>query len=214
MSVGIMTIGSVAEAEPFAAALEAVQQRRAAQTPVVVEHQGKRLKYRVSLEVPPTLVIAGAGHVAQALARLAVEIGFRVVVIDDRAEFASRERFGERVELVVGDITETLRDYPIDSTCYIAIATRGHAHDQRALEVVVRRPAAYIGMIGSKRKSAAVLNNLAAAGVPRELLDRVHTPIGFSIGAVTVNEIAVSIAAELIQTRRQDAPRAVEGPLE
>ena len=214
MSVGIMTIASAAAAEPFAAALELVRQRRPAQVPMVVEHEGRRLEYRVLLEVSPTLIIAGAGHVGQALARLALELDFHVVVIDDRAEFASRERFDERVQLVVDDITEALRAYAIDATCYVVIATRGHLCDQQALNAVVHRPAGYVGMIGSRKKSITILDALAKAGVSRELLDRVHTPIGISIGAVTVNEIAVSIAAELIQLRRQTTPRAVEGPLE
>ncbi|MBU0617298.1 MAG: XdhC family protein, partial [Planctomycetes bacterium] len=124
------------------------------------------------------------------------------------------ERFGERVQLVVDDITEALRAYPIDANCYVVIATRGHLYDQQALNAVIHCPAGYVGMIGSRKKSVTILDALASAGVSRELLDRVHTPIGISIGAVTVNEIAVSIAAELIQLRRQTTPRAIEGPLE
>ncbi len=214
MAVGIMTIGSAAGIGPFAAALELVQQRKPAEIPIVVEHEGQRLEYRLHLEVPPTLIIAGAGHVGQALARLVGELDFHVVVIDDRAELASRGRFGERVELVVDDIAEALGEYPIDASCYVVIVTRGHLQDEQALSAVVRRQAGYVGMIGSRKKSAQLLNALAQAGVPRELLDRVHTPIGFPIGAVTVNEIAVSIAAELIQARRRTTPRVIEGPLE
>jgi xanthine dehydrogenase accessory factor len=214
MSVGVVTIASTASAEPFAGALSLLRQRQPAQVPLVVEHQGRRLEYRLRFEVPPTLIIAGAGHVGQALARLTVELDFHVVVIDDRAEFASRERFGQRVRLMVGDIAAALGNYPIDAACYVVIATRGHLLDQQALAAVVQRPAAYVGMIGSKRKSNTILDILESGGVPRRLLDRVHTPIGFPIGAVTVNEIAVSVAAELIQTRRRSTPRAIEGPLE
>jgi xanthine dehydrogenase accessory factor len=214
MSVGVMTIGDAAAAAPFVAALELVRQRTAAQVPIVVEHEHRLLEYHLHLEVPPTLIIAGAGHVGQALAGLVSELDFHVVVIDDRSELVSRERFREDVELVVDDITAALRAYPIDDTCYVVIATRGHRHDQQALSAVIHRPAAYLGMIGSRKKSAAVLGNLADAGVPRPLLDRVHTPIGFSIGAVTPSEIAVSIAAELIQVRRRRTPAAIHGPLE
>ncbi len=214
MAVGVMPITRATGINPFRSALENARDRRPAHIPVVIEHKGKRLEYRLHLEVPPTLLIAGAGHIGQALARLALELDFHVVVIDDRAEFASRERHGERVELIVEDIAGALRDYPIDAGCYVVVVTRGHKHDRDALAAVVHRPAAYIGMIGSQRKSAAVLRALADAGVPQDLLDRVHTPIGVPIGAQTVNEIAVSIAAELIQVRRQRTPVLVEGPTE
>jgi xanthine dehydrogenase accessory factor len=167
----------------------------------------------VHLEVSPTLLIAGAGHVGQAIARLAVNLDFRVVVIDDRPDFASRERFGERIELIVDDITSALRDHPIDAGCYVVIVTRGHRHDHHALDAVIRRPAGYIGMIGSKRKSATILHALADAGVSQELIDGVHTPIGVPIQAATVDEIAVSIVAELISVRRRKTPKLVEGPV-
>ncbi len=214
MSIGIMSITSAANLKPFAEALELIRRHKPARVPIVVEHAGKLLEYRLHVDVPPTLVIAGAGHVGQALANLAAGLNFHVVVIDDRAEVASRERFDERVELVVDDIVDALRQYPIDAGCYIVVATREHRQDREALEAVVQRPAGYVGMLGSRKKSKAILNALAEAGVPREMIERVHTPIGFSIGAVTVNEIAVSIAAELIQVRREHAPRLIEGPFE
>ena len=214
MSVGVMPIADVAALKPFAHGLELVRQRKPARVPIIVEHEGKRLEYHLHLEVPPTLIIAGAGHVGQALAHLTENLDFHAVVIDDRAEFASRERFGKRVRLITDDIAEALRTYPIDEGCYVVIVTRGHLQDEQALQAVIHRPAGYIGMIGSKRKSATILNALAQAGVPQDLLKRVHTPIGFPIGAVTVNEIAVSIAAELVQIRRQRTPRAIEGPIE
>lgn len=214
MTVGVMPIAGGADLTPFRTALELAGQRRPAQVPVVVEDEGRRLEYRVRLEVPPTLLIAGAGHVGQALARLAVELDFHVVVIDDRAELASRARFGEPVGLTVGNIAGVLRDYPIDAGCYVVIVTRGHRHDRQALEAVIGRGAGYVGMIASRRKAALILNALAEAGIPREQIDGVHTPIGLPIGALTVNELAVSIAAELIQVRRHSTPTLVEGPLE
>ncbi|MFQ5806568.1 MAG: XdhC family protein [Phycisphaerae bacterium] len=200
--------------KPFQEALERAKGREPTQVPVMIEHEGKRLEYRLHVEVPPTLLIAGAGHIGQAVARLAVDLDFHVVVIDDRANFAARQRFGERVELIVDDIGRALRAYPIDGGCYVVIVTRGHQQDHAALEAVIRRPAGYIGMIGSKRKSRMILNDLADAGVPPEMIDRVHTPIGLPVNAVTVPEIAVSIMAELIQTRRQNTPKLVEGPFE
>jgi xanthine dehydrogenase accessory factor len=213
MSIGLMSIVDAVALEPFADALDLVRQRKAACIPIVVEHEGQRLEYQRYVDVTPTLIIAGAGHVGQALARLMVELDFHVVVIDDRAEFASRARFGEAVELITGDIPQTLRSYPLDEGCYVVVVTRGHLQDQQALESVIRRPAGYIGMIGSRRKSATILDNLERAGVPCGLLDRVHTPIGLPIDAVTPNEIGVSIAAELIQIRRRNQPKVIEGPI-
>jgi xanthine dehydrogenase accessory factor len=214
MFIGAMPITSQTDLGPYHAAAEALERREPASFPIVVEHEGKRLEYRVRLEVPPTLLIAGAGHVGQAVARLAVDLDFRVVVIDDRPDFASRDRFEPAVELIVDDIASALRKYPIDPGCFVVIVTRGHQHDHQALEAVIRRPARYIGLIGSKRKTRMIFKDLLASGVSQEHVDRVHSPIGLPIDAVTVPEIAVSIVAELVQVRRQDTPTLVEGPIE
>ncbi len=213
MEIAVMPVPSDAIA-PLERALEQARAGKPARVPVRVMHAGRCVRYRVHLEIPPKLVIAGAGHVGRALARLARDLDFRVVVIDDRADFASPERFGEGVELIVRDIAAALRDLPLDAGSYVVIVTRGHRHDQAALEAVIRRPTAYLGMIGSRRKSRMILRDLAESGVPDLQIERVHTPIGLPIGAVTVQEIAVSIAAELVQVRRRSVPRAVEGPLD
>jgi xanthine dehydrogenase accessory factor len=139
-----------------------------------------------------------------------VNLDFHVVVIDDRADMAAAERFPEGVELIAGDIAATLRDYPIDAGCYVVIVTRGHQHDHQALDAVIRSHAGYIGLIGSKRKARMILKDLADAGVSAEQIERVHTPIGLAIGAVTVPEIAVSIAGQLIEHRRKSTPSLVE----
>ena len=212
MSIGVMTVTPDAHLEPYRRAVESLQRRERAWFPVVVEQQGKRLEYRVHLEVPPTLLIAGAGHVGQAVARLAADLDFHVVVIDDRADYAAHERFGPDVKLIIDDIGSALRSYPIDSACFVVVVTRGHQHDHQALDAVIRSPAHYVGMIASKRKAGAIFGRLAACGVPQELIDRVHSPIGLPIDAVTVPEIAVSIMAELVQARRRDTPKLVEGP--
>jgi xanthine dehydrogenase accessory factor len=214
MTVGIMPVTRGAEFAAFRTAFENVRDRRPAYIPIIVEHEGKRREYRLNVEVPPTLLIAGAGHVGQAVARLAVDLDFHVVVIDDRGDMAAPERFPAGVELKVGDIAATLRDYSLDAGCYVVVVTRGHKHDHAALEAVIGREAAYVGMIASQRKAATLLSKLAEAGVPKGLIDAVHTPIGVPIGAQTVNEIAVSIMAELIQVRRQSTPALVEGPIE
>ncbi|MEW6250791.1 MAG: XdhC/CoxI family protein [Planctomycetota bacterium] len=213
MSVAVTPVAVGPGLEAIRAALDCAEGRRPAWIPLVVERDSGRLEYRLHLEVAPALLVAGAGHVGQAVAELALRLDFHVIVFDDRADIAHPERFPAGVELVVADIAQALREYPLDAGCYVVVVTRGHRHDEQALAAVVRRPAAYIGMIGSRRKAALVLRDLAAAGVPPEQLARVHTPIGLPIGALTVPEIALSITAELVQVRRQTRPRLVEGPL-
>lgn len=212
--VGVTPVTDARAAAPFREALERARRREPADFPILVERDGAQVEYRVHIEVPPTLLIAGAGHVGQALARLTPALNFHTVVIDDRADMASRERFREPVELHVESIAGALRRWPLDAGTYIVIVTRGHQHDHEALDAVVRRPAAYIGLIGSKRKARMILRDLEQAGVAAEQLARVHTPIGVPIGAITVPEIAVSIAAELVQVRRRSTPELVSGPRE
>jgi xanthine dehydrogenase accessory factor len=212
MDVAVMPVTPRAALAPIEEALARARSRRPAVLPVRVEREGQAVEYRINLEVPPTLLIAGAGHVGQAVARLAAGLDFHVVVFDDRRDYASRERFGEGARLVVDDIATALRAYPIDADCFVVIVTRGHAHDHQALDAVIRSPAAYVGLIGSKRKARLIFKDLLAAGISQELLDRVHTPIGLPIGAVTVPEIAVSIVAQLVEQRRKNAPALVEGP--
>jgi xanthine dehydrogenase accessory factor len=151
-----------------------------------------------------TLLIVGGGHVGQAVARLAAEVDFEVWVLDDRAAYASRERFPAARRLLVGDIGATLRELaPTDVTpsTFALIVTRGHAHDEEALYHLAPTPAGYVGMIGSKRKIRLIYDDLLARGIPEEVLARVHAPLGFAIGSQTVSEIAVSIVAELIACR-------------
>lgn len=213
MFVGVMPV-TRADAAPFQAALNAARLRKPGSFFLRVEENERPAVYRVNVEVPPTLVIAGAGHVGRAVARLAVTLDFRVVVIDDRADMASRARFDAPTELVVGDIASELMRFNVDEGTYIVIVTRGHQHDHKALDAVIRRPARYVGLIGSRRKARMILADLERAGATPAQIARVRTPIGLSIGAVTVEEIAVSIAAELIQERRKDANSVVEGPMD
>ncbi|RME39326.1 MAG: XdhC/CoxI family protein, partial [Planctomycetota bacterium] len=123
--------------------------------------------------------------------------------------FANADRFPPPMRPVVGDIEETLRGFPIDASTYVVIVTRGHRHDERALAAVVDSPARYIGMIGSRRKIDVIFDGLRRRGVSGERLARVHAPIGLDIGAVTTDEIALSIAAQLVSVRRnrQTEPR-------
>jgi xanthine dehydrogenase accessory factor len=150
-----------------------------------------------------TLLIVGAGHVGQAVARLASEVDFDVWVIDDRSSYASRERFPSAQQILVGDIGPTLQQLvpTLTPSTYCLIVTRGHNHDEEALYHLAATPAGYVGMIGSKRKIKLIFEDLLAKGRTQELLARVHAPLGLAIGSQTVPEIAVSIVAELIACR-------------
>lgn len=150
----------------------------------------------------PRLVIVGAGHIGQALAPLGKRLDFEVTVIDDRPEFANVHRFPEADFLVVGDIERALRNFPVSSDTYIVIVTRGHRYDAEALRACIGSPARYIGMIGSSRKVALMRQEFLEKGwASTAEFDRVHAPIGLKIGSKTVEEIAVSIAAELVLVR-------------
>jgi xanthine dehydrogenase accessory factor len=152
----------------------------------------------------PTLYIFGGGHIALPLAKMSKLLGFKIAVIDDRAEFANIERFPEAEFVLAGDFTESFPRLKIDQSSYIVIITHGHQHDELVLEWAVGTPAKYIGMIGSKTKVKATFSHLLAKGVPKEKLDSVYSPIGLEIGAQTPEEIAVSILAEIVKIRRSD----------
>jgi len=149
-----------------------------------------------------SLLIFGAGHVGRALAKLAPDLGFRVTVIDERPEYARLERLPGADRAVVGIGPEIAHQLHVDQQTHIVIVTHGHTHDEAVLRWALGTPAGYIGMMASRRKVGVILQSLADNGVPREQLERVHTPIGLDIGAVTPAEIAVSIAAEMIRLRR------------
>jgi xanthine dehydrogenase accessory factor len=166
--------------------------------------------YQVMLEVhepPATLLVIGGGHIGKALATIGDLCGFSVVVVDDRPDYANQERFPEADRVICGDFAEVLRDFPIDHNTYIVTVTRGHKHDEISLHQVAESPAAYVGMIGSKRRVGAVLQHLIDDGLDAEAVRRVHTPIGLDIGAETPEEIAVAIMAEVIQVRRGGSGR-------
>jgi xanthine dehydrogenase accessory factor len=160
---------------------------------------------RVFIEViapVPTLVICGAGHVGQAVANLAGTLGFRVVVLDDRAEFANQALFPSADEVVVDDFARALAHMDLTDDTYLVIVTRGHGHDIACLRAVAGRPAAYVGMIGSRRKVWTAYKVLHDEGVPIEHFARVRAPVGLDIRAETPEEIAVSILAEVVKVRR------------
>lgn len=154
------------------------------------------------VESPPVLLIVGAGHIGRALCKIAALTGFSVAVLDDRPEYANAERLPDAAQVLCKDFEAALDRFPVHRNTYVVMVSRGHKQDELSLRKVVTRPAAYIGMIGSKRRTGTVLQHLADEGFPREALDAVHTPIGLDIGAETPEEIAVSIMAEIIMVRR------------
>lgn len=150
----------------------------------------------------PRLLIAGSGYVAQALARLAGPLGWRVALVDDRSEFTRSADLPTSVEISVAEIAPWLNERDPDPMTAIVIVTRGHRADEEALRAALATSAGYVGMIGSPSKVRAIFRHLLRAQVSRETLARVHAPIGLDLAAETPDEIALSIAAELLQWRR------------
>ena len=148
------------------------------------------------------LYLFGAGHVALNVSKTASRAGFDVTVIDDREAYANRERFPEAKEVLAEDFDSVMGRLTPSESSYIVIVTRGHRDDMRCLRWAVQTPARYIGMIGSKRKTLTIFRELTKEGLAPELFERVHAPVGLDIGAVTPEEIAVAITAELIAIRR------------
>lgn len=209
------TIGTIGggcyESDAFGKAREAITARR----PQLVHYElsddfaqetglicgGQMDVYIEPIEPSPELYIIGGGHVGYHLARLAHEVGFRVHVVDDREKFANRERFPTAEEVVADDIPTWLAATTLPPHAYAVIVTRGHTNDLEALRALAPRELRYLGLIGSRAKVARVYDALTADGVPAEQLTRIHAPIGLDIGAVTPQEIAVSILAELIAVK-------------
>lgn len=165
---------------------------------------GGQLNVYVEPVVPqPRAFLFGAGHVAQAIAKVAHLAGFATVIVDDRERFASRERFPDAEEIHAAEYEQIFPRLEINSSSYLIIVTRGHRDDMRVLRLAVQTPARFIAMIGSKRKVISIVKELEKEGIPREKFERLTAPMGLDIGAVTPEEIAVSVVAEMIAVRRQ-----------
>ena len=202
MDVAVQTVASAESAAMWRRAADALANRRTATIELsVADDAGGVFTLSHAVGPPPRLVVAGAGHVGGALATVAAGLGFERTVVDDRPDLTTAARF-PGATLVVGEIERELAKLPLGPGDYVVIVTRGHRHDARALAAVVSSKAGYVGLIGSKRKTLTILERLRDEGVPREDLARVRSPIGLDIGAVTPEEIAVSIAAELVAVRR------------
>ncbi|MFQ6034889.1 MAG: XdhC family protein [Sedimentisphaerales bacterium] len=150
----------------------------------------------------PMVFIFGAGHLSYYISRYAKSVNFRVTVCDERVEFANKKRFPDVDNIIVEGFESVFDKIDINKNSYIVIVTKGHKCDAIVLEKAIKTDAKYIGMIGSKRKTVTVLAKLQEKGVPEQMLRRIYSPIGISIGAVTPEEIALSIVCELVKIRR------------
>ena len=162
---------------------------------------GQMEVYIEPLEPAPALYLVGAGHVSYHLARAAHTVGFKLHIIDDREKFANAERFPDAEEIVVNSIPEWLSQADLPAHAFAVILTRGHRHDLDALRALAPKPLRYLGLIGSRAKVVRIYEALEAEGIPSEQCRRVHAPVGLDLGAVTPQEIAVSILAEMIAVK-------------
>ncbi len=169
---------------------------------------GGQLNIFVEPVIPqPRAFLFGGGHISKSLANVAGLAGFSVTVIDDRESFANRDRFPDVDEVLAGEYEELFPRLEVNENSYLVIVTRGHRDDMRVLRWAVHTPARYVAMIGSKRKVISVIRELEKEGIPAEKFERIFSPMGFEIGAVTPEEIAISVAAEMIAVRRSpDSP--------
>jgi xanthine dehydrogenase accessory factor len=212
--------GGCYENDAFGKAREAILNRR----PQLVHYEldddfaqetglicgGQMSVYIEPIEPSPELYVIGAGHVGFSLANLAHEVGFRVHVVDDREKFANRERFPHAAEVVTEDIPAWLGRTHLTQHAYVVVVTRGHTNDLDAVRALASRDLRYLGLIGSRAKVARIYEQLRNEGMRSDTFAHIHAPIGLDIGAVTPQEIAVSILAELIavkhgKTKTRDA---------
>ncbi|MCC7429450.1 XdhC family protein [bacterium] len=164
---------------------------------------GGKVKILIEPLTKPSLFIFGAGHVGFCLYKIAKMIDFNVFIVDDRKQFANKSRFLEADGIFVENFETIFDKLPINANSYLVVVTRGHKFDETALLGCCRTKAKYIGMIGSRKKIRTIFTELREKGISQEVLDRVHAPIGLDIGSQSVEEIAISIGAELIKIRRE-----------
>ena len=170
-----------------------------------LEMEGQTLELYLEVRWPvQELVVVGAGHIALPMAHIGALLGFRVTVLDDRPDFATRERFPTAHRVVRADFSDPFADIALHERSHILLVTRGHKYDYECLIRALRAdpPPAYIGMIGSRRRVRATYVQLVEEGFSMDLIDRIHAPVGLDVGAETPEEIAVAVAAELVMVRR------------
>lgn len=207
--------GGCVEAEVWAAAREVIETERPRHMTFSLGHDaaydnglicGGQLNVFVEPVMPqPQAIIFGAGHISKSLATVSKLAGWGVTVVDDREMFANRDRFPQADEVIAAEYEDAFSRLEVNTSSYIIIVTRGHRDDMLVLKWAVTTKARYIAMIGSRRKVISVVKELEAEGLPREAFDRIHAPMGLEIGAITPEEIAVSVAAEMIAVHRKSA---------
>jgi len=208
--------GGCVEAEVWNAAREVIASEQprhlsfSLSTDVVYDNGlicGGQLNVFVEPIIPqPAAYIFGAGHVSKSISKVASLAGFATVVIDDRDTFANADRFPEAVQIHAGEYETVFEKLEVRDTSFVVIVTRGHRDDMRVLKWALGTPARYLAMIGSKRKTLSIMKELEKEGIPGEAFDRLHAPMGLEIGAVTPEEIAISVVAEMIAVRRNAPP--------
>jgi xanthine dehydrogenase accessory factor len=160
---------------------------------------------RILIEVlppRPSLVIVGAGHVGQAVSELGAFLGYRIAVVDERAELLTAERFPDAASRITGDPAQQLADLPLEDA-FVVIVTPHRSPDEEILAALVDQPVAYVGLMGGRRRTEQTFRRAREIGVPPAFLDRIHTPVGLDIGAETPREIAISILGEIIDLRQR-----------
>lgn len=188
----------------FKAVLESVEKG----IPSSLEFTAEEAVYTRNFRPRERLILLGGGHISQPLCTFASALGFEVTVVDDRPFFANRARFPEAKNVVCDEFQHAIGELRIQSCDYVAVITRGHRCDADCLRAILGgQYPFYLGMIGSRRRGIELLNMLEQEGFEREKLDRIHTPIGIPLNALTIQEISISIVAELIQCRRRDTSR-------
>ncbi len=211
-SIGGTIGGGCVEAEVWNAAREVMETEKPRTLTFNLGHDaaydnglicGGQLNIFVEPVIPqPRLFLFGAGHISKSICTVANMSGFAVTVIDDRESYANAERFPEAVQTHADDYEKTFDLLDVNESVYIVIVTRGHRDDMRVLRWAIDQPARYIAMVGSRRKVLGVTREFEKEGVSRENFERIHAPMGLEIGAVTPEEIAVSVVAEMIACRR------------
>jgi xanthine dehydrogenase accessory factor len=165
---------------------------------------GGEVKGFIKIFYPKTkLIIAGAGHIGEKLNKMGKILGFYTVILDDRKEYANKERFEDADEIIVGDVGESLTNYQLNENDNIVIVTKGHVEDKEALKAVVKKELAYIGMIGSQKKIKYIMNELIEYGIPKEDLQKVYAPMGLNISSNAPEEIALGILSEILLIRNK-----------
>ena len=201
------TVGTVGGGDVEACAVEEAQaaltEGRPRQARCRARDEGGEVRLFIEVLMPqPTLLILGGGHIGQAAAKLGDFLGYRVAVVDEREGLVTPERFPAADQRLMGDYAQQVSEFPLSERTYVVIVTPHRNEDEEILAALVDRPVAYVGMIGSSRRTAHTFEQARALGVPEALLERIHTPVGLDIGAETPREIAVSIISEIVAVRR------------